>query len=141
MDPRPRLLLRALGKIGDHRGVRTEHRINPAAGAARKRDLVGQIDLTDEIGFETAECRRLDRPQDAGGVEFLHRRFGQATQPLGLLLTGDKPGSMKVEDRRPYGAVWTSCWMTKTAGITRCRATMHRTEDWLAQDAVERIGL
>ena len=69
-----------------------EHRVDPAAGAARARGLVGQIDLTDEIGFETAECRRLDHPQDAGVVKFLHRHFGQATQLLGLLLPRDKPG-------------------------------------------------
>ena len=36
----PDLLLRALGEISNHGGVRTEHRVDPAAGATRARDLV-----------------------------------------------------------------------------------------------------
>jgi hypothetical protein len=38
------------------------------------------------------ECRRRDHPQYASVVKFLHRRSGQPTQPLGLLLPRDKPG-------------------------------------------------
>jgi hypothetical protein len=83
----PELALRALGEIGGHRGVRTEHRVDPAAGAARARDLLGQIDLTDEIVFETAECRRPDHPQNAGVVKFLHRRFGPAPPPFSVTVT------------------------------------------------------